>query len=210
MQQSEFDKFADEYATTLTQVLSVSGEAPAYFAQYKVQALPRLGVQVQAAFTPVVVDFGGGVGQSSPYLGQTFPSAHIVCADVSARSLAVGRQHFADQASFVRFDGRRLPFADDSVDLVFSACVFHHIEPVYHARLFCEIARVLKPTGAFAVFEHNPLNPLTRRVVNQCPFDANAELLCASALRAALVRQGFGCQVAYHLFFPRMLRWLRL
>ena len=39
------------------------------------------------------------------------------------------------------------------------------------------MARVLKPGGLALVFEHNPRNPLTMRIVNRCPFDADAVLL---------------------------------
>jgi hypothetical protein len=39
------------------------------------------------------------------------------------------------------------------------------------------MARVVRPGGLVTIFEHNPRNPLTMRVVNNCPFDADAVLL---------------------------------
>lgn len=39
------------------------------------------------------------------------------------------------------------------------------------------MARVLRPGGVAAIFEHNPLNPVTRRVVANCVFDEDATLL---------------------------------
>jgi hypothetical protein len=61
-----------------------------------------------------------------------------------------------------------------------------------------------------AIFEHNPLNPLTVRAVNTCPFDANARLIRAKALRRSLQMAGWrDPAIRYHLFFPRLLAALR-
>lgn len=35
----------------------------------------------------------------------------------------------------------------------------------------------LKQGGHFIIFEHNPVNPVTRHLVKNCPFDADAVLL---------------------------------
>jgi hypothetical protein len=35
----------------------------------------------------------------------------------------------------------------------------------------------VRPGGIVVVFEHNPHNPATRRIVNTCPLDENAVLL---------------------------------
>jgi hypothetical protein len=35
----------------------------------------------------------------------------------------------------------------------------------------------LKEDGHFIIFEHNPINPVTRHLVKNCPFDADAVLL---------------------------------
>jgi len=68
----------------------------------------------------------------------------------------------------------------------------------------------MKPDGIFFIFEHNPLNPLTVRVMNQCPFDENAVLIRADQLKARLLRAGFSeCELRYRVFFPRFLRHLR-
>ena len=193
----------------MARVVGASGESPDFFVRYKVLALQRLGVQLGAGGAATILDFGGGVGQSSPHLRAVFPAARVVCADVSMRSLRIGRQQFREHADFVRFDGRVLPIADASVSIVFAACVFHHIPGEVHAHLFAEIARVLDADGALVIFEHNPLNPLTRRVVDQCPFDADATLLRASRLRRLLDQHGFATRLDYHLFFPRFARGLR-
>ena len=60
------------------------------------------------------------------------------------------------------------------------------------------------------VFEHNPANPATRYIVATCPFDENAVLLPAAALRKSQAAAGFRrVELTYTGFFPGALRRLR-
>lgn len=207
MNPSEFDKFAQEYAELHRANVALSGEEPEFFAEYKIRDLRDLW----GGRTPErILDFGAGVGTSVAHFRRYFASARLTCIDVSQASLAIGVNRFGGIADFVAFDGRRLPFADGSFDCVFSACVFHHIEPALHVGLLRELRRVLRPGGLIAIFEHNPLNPLTVHAVRNCPFDENAVLIRATTLRKRLIAAGFSAAAArYRLFFPRALRRLR-
>jgi SAM-dependent methyltransferase len=211
MERAEFDKFADEYEALHRVNLAPSGEAPEYFADYKVRDLERLlraRHPVGAAFR--LLDFGAGIGTSIPFLRKYLPVAKLTCVDVSVRSLGVGVSRFARDAEFVAFDGARLPFGDSSFDCIFAGCVFHHVSPSAHRPLFGEFQRVLRRSGLLMIYEHNPLNPLTVRTVKACPFDDNAILLRAGTLRAELQHAGFDKpETRYRVFFPRALRWLR-
>ena len=61
------------------------------------------------------------------------------------------------------------------------------------------------------IFEHNPLNPLTIRAVNTCPFDENAVLIPARQLVHNMVVAGFGAPFRnYRIFFPGHLRAFRV
>jgi SAM-dependent methyltransferase len=107
-------------------------------------------------------------------------------------------------------DGPTIDAPDASFDVAFSACVFHHIPHEEHAHWLEELRRVVRPGGMVAIFEHNPLNPLTVRAVNTCPFDANARLIRARALKRSLGLAGWQRPaVRYHMFFPRRLAALR-
>jgi ubiquinone/menaquinone biosynthesis C-methylase UbiE len=211
MEPSEFDKFAEEYRLLHQANIAVSGEPLEYFAEYKMKDLKQL---VRSDSPDVsggrFLDFGGGVGTSAPFFRKHFPGAHLTCVDVSLKSLGVGGKRFGGAISFVAFDGAQLPFAEATFDGAFAACVFHHIPPAAHEQLLGEMWRVLKPGRQVMVYEHNPLNPLTVRTVKACPFDENACLIRAGALRAKLESSGFReSQVRYRVFFPRQLRWLR-
>lgn len=207
MDRAEFDCFADEYEQLHAGNIRVSGETPAYFARYKVQDLARLC----AAKPPArILDFGAGVGASVPHWREAFSQASLTCLDVSQRSLAIARDRHPGAAEYCVFDGVTIPFAAGSFDVAFAACVFHHIEAARQVPLLRELRRVLAKDGRLFVFEHNPLNPLTRHAVNTCPFDANAVLIGARMLRERLRAAGFGrVSLAYRIFFPRALSALR-
>ena len=211
MNASEFDKFAEEYRLLHQANITASGEAPEYFAEYKMKDLRRLvSTDLGDVEKGRFLDFGGGVGTSVPFFRELFPRAHLTCVDVSVKSLELGIARFGRPTTFVAFDGAQLPFADATFDCAFAACVFHHIPPEAHARLLGELRRVLKPAGRVMVYEHNPLNPLTVRTVNACPFDENAILIRAGTLRGRIESSGFReARIKYRVFFPRPLRCLR-
>ena len=205
----EFDKFALEYESLHAANIRISGESPAYFAEYKIRdvaaALATSNLQPST-----VLDFGAGIGTSVPYFRQFLPRARLTCLDVSQKSLQVGRSRFAQLADFVSFDGQTIPYPEDSFDVCFAACVFHHIPVKEHGVLLREFRRVLKVGGLAFVFEHNPYNPLTTRAVRDCAFDENAVLISAADLRSRVRAAGFGAvRSAYRIFFPRALRALR-
>lgn len=212
MRPPEFDQFADEYEALQRAGLGASGEEPEYFAEYKLREIRRELARACAGRAPRVsqaLDFGCGVGTSIGWFRRYFGQAPLLGLDVSARSLDIARQRHPGE-HLALFDGERIPLADGAVDLAYAMCVFHHIPAHQHLAVLRELHRVLRPGGRLFVFEHNPLNPLTVRVVNNCPFDENAVLIHAGVLRARLREAGFArAQAQYRVFFPRALRALR-
>jgi SAM-dependent methyltransferase len=209
MQKAEFDKFADEYHAQHSKNISVSGESPEFFAEYKIADVAE-HCAASALLPKRILDFGAGIGNAVPYFRKYFSSASLTCVDVSEKSLAIGAERFPNGAEFVPFDGQKLPFPDQSFEVAFAACVFHHIEHEKHLGLLKELRRVTTHGGLLAIFEHNPYNPLTVRAVNTCEFDTNARLIKAADFSAAVRAAGFSkIAVKYRIFFPGFLRQLR-
>ncbi|MBX3484343.1 trans-aconitate 2-methyltransferase [Phenylobacterium sp.] len=210
MKASEFDKFAEEYLATHKGNIAITGEDPEYFARYKIETV---AARLKALGLPApkrVLDFGCGIGNSAPHLRAAFPDAGIVGLDVSEKSLAVARQRFPGVADFRRYEGGADMPLEPGFDLAFSACVFHHIEAAEHVALFAALKAQLAPGGVLAVFEHNPLNPVSRYIVATCPFDEDAVLIRAGEFARRQRRAGFGrVDVAYTGFFPGPLKALR-
>ncbi|HEY3811654.1 MAG TPA: class I SAM-dependent methyltransferase [Caulobacteraceae bacterium] len=211
MEAAEFDKFADEYLAIHTDNLKISGERPDYFARYKIDELRRRWSREKRPEPRAILDFGSGVGASLPHLAQAFPSATLTAIDVSERSLEISRQRYPELGARVLYSGRGdLPLEAGGFDLVFTACVFHHIDADQHVELFGRLRKLLRPGGVLMVFEHNPVNPVTRYIVATCPFDENAVLIPGPVLRARLRAAGFAeADVRYTGFFPHALAALR-
>jgi len=207
--EAEFDKFAAEYERDHAASIRLSGETPAFFARYKVidvaAALARRGDKPLR-----ILDFGAGVGNSLGPMRAAFPDSDIVLLDPSSQSLDIARSRFPGLAHFQPFDGQSIPYGDGHFDLVFTACVFHHIPEILHTGLLSEINRVMKPGASFFLFEHNPWNPLTLHAVNNCSFDENAVLINAPQMNSRMAAAGLARRkTVYRLFFPRFLAKLR-
>jgi SAM-dependent methyltransferase len=121
-----------------------------------------------------VLDLGCGVGLLARKLVSAFGRVHG--ADASRDAVRAARG-LGGGVSYTACAGARLPFPDDSFDLVLAACVLHHVPRAERGALVRELVRVARPAGGVAVFEHNPFHPLTRLAVSRCDFDRDAHLV---------------------------------
>ncbi len=209
MARAEFDAFVDAYEQQHRDSIRLTGEDSEFFADYKIKELRRLSDRWGMS-APRILDFGSGIGNSIPAFRYYFAQTPVVAADVSADSLAAARQLHGGNEPQLLIEGNRIPAEAASFDVVFTACVFHHIPESEHVAWLQELRRVTRPGGRIVVFEHNPLNPLTLNAVNRCPFDVNAVLIRAGAFRKRLSLAGWSTpRTNYHLFFPRALSKLR-
>ena len=210
LDKTEFDKFAEEYTNIHKDNIRVSGEAPSFFSEYKIKDLHEITRSFGLSQKLNILDFGCGVGNSIDYLLKYFPHSKIMGVDVSEKSIEIAKQRFSPNAILQSYDGETLPYEDSSLDIIFSACVFHHIPQDLYSHIFKEFRRVLKKDGLFVVFEHNPLNPLTLKAVNTCPFDENAVLIKCHDFKEILSKNAFKeISGIYRIFFPHFLRRLR-
>ena len=197
----DFDDYSANYDALLHESTKLYAEDSEYFARYKVDLIK------DAARHQVgrVLEYGCGTGRNIAYLQAAFPDAEIVGTDVSAASLDVAAM--ANPKS--RFEVEREGLDLGAFDLIFVASVFHHIPPPERPTVMRTLARRLAPGGSIDIFEHNPFNPVTRRIVSTCPFDADAVLLKPAELRSLFRGAGLVLQrQSYCLFVPPKLSWL--
>lgn len=185
----EFDRYRESYADTVDRALRFSGLKADFFTRVKARSLidlarRRLGDPAQLR----ALDFGCGVGAYHGLLGPAFGA--LTGVDVSAECIAQARGLHPNVA-YETYHGAALPFADNAFDLAFAITVFHHIPPAQWAESLRELRRVLRPGGLLAIYEHNPLNPVTMHVVNTCPFDEHAVLLRKRETRDLVRTEGF-------------------
>ena len=110
------------------------------------------------AFEAIPKDFSGkllevpvGTGVLSMPVFQTLPSADITCLDYSEKMMATAEERAKEMgisnARFQQGDVGKLPFADESFDIVVSLNGFHAFPDKEAA--YKETFRVLKPGGLF-------------------------------------------------------------
>lgn len=209
MLEAEFDAHSDSYRDQHASSVAFGGFELDYFAQYKAdvakQRCEGIGLDPKT-----ILDFGAGIGNAVKPLAEAFPQAAIKCVDVSEDSLRHCAALGVPNTSVHLYDGRILPFEDGSIDLAFTACVFHHIPAQDHEMLLAEIRRCLSPNGMMILFEHNPYNPLTKLAVARCPFDEHAVLINSSEMQRRFKRAGFrDTKNGFRIFFPGFLSALR-
>lgn len=209
----DFDNYTENYNELLRDSTKFFSASEEYFARYKIE-LVRLKVK-----QPItrILEYGCGIGRNIQYLQAAFPGAEIIGTDISDASLAIA----AVENPGVRFEAEHENLDLGQFDLIFVAGVFHHIQPIERPSVTRLLAKRLTKSGSLCVFEHNPFNPITRRIVNTCPYDADAVLLKPTELRLLLEQAGLMMRgKAYCLFIPpklsrlspleRYLEWLPL
>lgn len=206
---AEFDRYAGSYKSLHEKSVLFSGEGLDYFAKYKIEDVYGIARKRKIKDNISILDYGAGTGASVPYWRQFFGNADLVSADVSSESLAKLSEIYPGCKTLLLEPGK-IPAPDDSFDIIFAACVFHHIDHANHIAVMKEIARVLKKGGIFIIFEHNPLNPLTLYAVNRCEFDINAKLLNFWQTRKRMRLAGLRKSITrFRIFFPGHLSFLR-
>ncbi len=198
----DFDDYADDYETILQNQLKGFSSDRGYFSQSKIRVIQQLA----KTKVSTVLDYGCGIGLNLPYLIGAFPEAKVMAADISNKSLSVVSKKYTDVECI---EHQRLPDLSSSLDLIFVAGVFHHIPPSERKTVVATLTELLNPGGQLFVFEHNPYNPLTRHMVNTCPFDEDAVLLSRTNM-VSLLNDSLGLSVtraSYFLFFPYVVRF---
>lgn len=199
----KFDDYAKSYEALHRSSIAASGEDPAYFHEYKIDCLRR-----RALLSGPLLDYGCGTGNLTERLDRLshdeVPELHGY--DPSKESLAEARSR-APRAE-LHSDVSSLPRGHFATAVL--SGVLHHVPPQERLAVLRTVHDALRPGGHIVVFEHNPLNPVTRRAVAACPFDDDAILLWPWQARRLLKTSGFeDVSLDYIVFFPKPLSFLR-
>lgn len=118
--------------------------------QVRAKLVKALGGEPKAPFGDTL-EIGAGTGYFSLNLAQLGLIERPTASDISPGMLAT-LSATADELGIavetVVTEAERLPFADNSFDLVFGHAILHHIPDL--AKAFSEFERVLRPGGAIA------------------------------------------------------------
>jgi SAM-dependent methyltransferase len=204
-QKVDFDKYAEEYEKKLADDLQFFGEENGYFAEYKVKI-----VKNTLEKEPVnILEYGCGIGLNLRFFKEYFPSSKIYGCDISEKSIGIAAKD-NPAVNLFHINDISLNSYRDFFDVIFISCVFHHIEPSLRMDTIRKINSLLKPGGELYIFEHNPFNPVTQKIVKDCPWDTDAILLKPAETRKLFQSAGMKVtDLKYTLFFPAQLKFLR-
>jgi len=111
-------------------------------------------------FTPTaILDVGCTIGHNTLPWAETYPDAAVTGIDVSASALTYAHARACSYGAKVHFqqaDASALPFADNSMDVVFSSMFLHELPGATIRQVLAEAKRVLKPGGLMLHMELPP------------------------------------------------------
>ncbi len=173
--QVSFDDYVESYKNEIQSSIDFAGQDVDFFIELKANLLIKLAEKSFGNLNNVkALDIGSGVGLVDKYLQPKIKNLYGI--DVEAGVIEKAKTN-NPTVNYQIYDGTNIPFKDNMFDLTFAINVVHHVPPGMWENFTKEMHRVLKPGGIAAVFEHNPVNPLTRKVVRECEFDRDAVLL---------------------------------
>ena len=205
MEKVNFDKHAEEYEKVLSDDLTFFGEESSYFADYKIGIVEKLFKNMPKT----ILDFGCGIGRNLEFFKKYYPESEIFACDISAKSIEVAKRKNPD-VNFFLINEENVNAHSGKFDLIFTSCVFHHIEPPLRNGSMKYISGMMKPDAHFVNFEHNPHNPVTQKIVKECIWDTDAILLKPKETIQLAKDSGLNIlKKKYSLFFPASLKFLR-
>ena len=65
---------------------------------------------------------------------------------------------------------------------------------------------MLNQSGRLVIWEHNPLNPVTQKIIKDCPIDKDAVLVSSQNIKRLFERVSLSeINISYTTFFPKFL-----
>jgi ubiquinone/menaquinone biosynthesis C-methylase UbiE len=168
------EPYASNYEAVINDYVGVFGQPQEFYTRAKADHLRHILDAKGRTKTLEVLDIGCGHGLIHPYLRDA--CCRLTGIDVAENAIEMARRR-NPHVNYDVYDGSRLPYADETFDVLFTIGVMHHVAVDQRNTFVSEARRVLRRGGIFVIFEHNKLNPLVRWIVARIPFDRNAVLL---------------------------------
>ena len=124
-----------------------------------------------------VLDVGCGTGTLAILTKRQHPDAMVVGVDPDPKALALALRKAVRRGVDVTFDQgycQKLPYPDESFDVVLSSMMLHHLPRDVKRAMFGEVRRVLAPSGHFHAMDFGPpRGPFSRLVARLMRGHAN-------------------------------------
>lgn len=199
MSSFDFDTVAKGYRTIHNRNIRKTGAPSEYFSKFKVQKTKEL---IENKYPKVILDVGCGDGLSEVYFKKYFPNSKVVGIDNSENSIKMAKRRYLQNVHF--FYTENVDLGKEKANLVFISNVIHHLENSIVPDFMRKCLNSLSEGGELHIYEHNPLNPITQKIVKECVFDEGVKLVWPSRILKILKESGLSeIKTRYLLFFPR-------
>ena len=159
-----------------------------------------------------ILDYGCGAATLLRLMAEVGVRASLTGCDVSIGMLEEAGHRWPERLRSAKpalrlQRGPQTPFHDGEFNLVVVSAVLHHVPPGDRPPVYAELRRVTQAGRHVVVFEHNPLNPMTRFVVSRTPIDRDAALLQSVEVAHGLAVAGAtDVHTRYLMFTPPRMR----
>ena len=137
------------------------------------------------------------------FLYKYFPGSNLFAYDNSEKSLKYVKSQLPNINCLDSLN------IETKFDLIFVSNVIHHVKSSDRNGFLTKIRSLLNSNGKVIIFEHNPYNPITLKIVSDCDFDADAELIKKNDLINLCKKNNFKIiKSGYIHFFPSKLSFL--
>lgn len=121
------------------------------------------------------LELGAGTGRATKFVRMAFPKAKITAVDLSGPYLKraqVSLREFS-RHDFLEADAEKLPFADSTVDAIYSVFLFHELPMEVRKSVLKEGIRLLKAGGFYGLVDSLQMGdvPVFDRALEQFPIE---------------------------------------
>ncbi len=198
-----FDSFSQNYNKVINDAIRQTGYDTESLVSYKLKKIASVFPDlIDKKFR--LLDFGCGVGNLYGGILKIFPNSIYTGVDPSRNSIIKARSRFQENKTFQEYEC--LEWKSTKYDLIFSAGVFHHIPHNQHFEIIKKLFSLLNKNGRLVIWEHNPLNPITQKIVKDCPIDKDAVLVSPKNIKKLFESVSLSeINISYTTFFPKFL-----
>lgn len=158
-----------------------------------------------------ILEVGFGDGYGMHYLADA--ATQVAGVDIAPENIPLAqRKYSAPNLKFLRFDGYKFPFPDESFDIVCTFQVIEHIPLNRMVEWLTEIKRVMKKDGRFYVSTMNlatamkPGSPYTKNQDHEKEFTAPELKELLKSVFAEVESSGLHCSPK-HKVYKRLKKW---
>jgi len=204
-----FDEKASTYLVDIADSIGQPEKALRFYMDRKIR---RISKRIVGKNILNILDFGCGIGLSLKALAEYFPNAQIIGTDPSIQSLREARKS-VEKFNNIRIIDEAIFSLEknfhSSFDVIVLSCVLHHVPNEERLIFLSNLRKYLKPGGILAVIEHNSWNPITRKIVRNCPLDEGVVLVNQKDLTQTLTNEDWNILgIEYVSFVPFKFRKL--